>query len=119
MIELIRLNVSILHQPKKRTDKRNTFYICSIMNPSVDINNREELRRLLLTLDPAAVPVWGKMTPQQMVEHLVDQVQWTNGKKIPACDVSAEKAERSKRVMIYTDAQIPKNVILEIGRAHV
>jgi oxepin-CoA hydrolase/3-oxo-5,6-dehydrosuberyl-CoA semialdehyde dehydrogenase len=65
-----------------------------------------------MTLDSAAVPVWGKMTPQQMVEHLVDQVQWTNGKKIPTCDIYAEKAERSKQVMIYTDAQIPKNVIL-------
>src|SRR6202012_4440879 len=82
------------------------------MNQSIDINNREELRSLLLSLDPGTTPLWGKMKPQQMVEHLVDQVQWTNGKKIPTCDVPAEKAERSKRVMIYTDALIPKNVFL-------
>ncbi len=83
------------------------------MNQSININNREELRRLLMMLDPDTIPLWGKMTPQQMVEHLVDQVQWTNGKKIPTCDRSAEEAERGKQRMIYTDAQIPKNVFLE------
>ena len=88
-------------------DKRNTFYICPTMNKSIDINNREELRTLLLTLDGNTLPLWGKMTSQQMVEHLVDQVQWTNGKKIPTCDRSADEAEKRKRVMIYTDAQIP------------
>jgi hypothetical protein len=82
------------------------------MNQSININNREELRSLLLMLDPDTTPLWGKMTPQQMVEHLVDQVQWTNGKKIPTCDKSAEEAERGKQQMIYTDAQIPKNVFL-------
>jgi oxepin-CoA hydrolase/3-oxo-5,6-dehydrosuberyl-CoA semialdehyde dehydrogenase len=82
------------------------------MNQSIDINNREELCRLLMMLDPDTIPLWGKMTPQQMVEHLVDQVQWTNGKKIPTCDKSAEEAERGKQRMIYTDALIPKNVFL-------
>jgi hypothetical protein len=82
------------------------------MNQSIDINNREVLRRLLMTLDANTTPLWGKMAPQQMVEHLVDQVQWTNGKKIPSCDKSAEEAKRGKRQMIYTDAQIPKNVFL-------
>jgi hypothetical protein len=82
------------------------------MSQSIDINNREELRKLLLKLDPDTIPLWGKMTPQQMVEHLVDQVQWTNGKKIPTCDASAEEAEQDKQLWIYTNAQIPQNVIL-------
>ncbi|MGF7038731.1 DUF1569 domain-containing protein [Mucilaginibacter lappiensis] len=83
------------------------------MKQSVDITNREELRKLLLLLDPQTVPLWGKMKPQQMVEHLVDQVEWTNGKKIPTCDRPADEAYRSKQVMIYTDAEISKNVFLE------
>ena len=65
-----------------------------------------------MMLDVDTAPLWGKMTSQQMVEHLVDQVQWTNGKKIPTCDKSAEEAERGKQRMIYTDALIPKNVFL-------
>jgi len=83
------------------------------MKQSVDITNRAELHRLLLSLDPQTVPLWGKMNPQQMVEHLVDQVEWTNGKKIPTCDRPADEAYQSKQVMIYTDAEISKNVFLE------
>jgi hypothetical protein len=83
------------------------------MNQNVDITNREELRRILSVLEPDAVPLWGKMKPQQMVEHLVDQVQWTNGKKITTCDRPPEEAEKGKQKMIYTDAEIPKNIFLE------
>ena len=83
------------------------------MNRSVDITNREELRNLLLTLDAGAVPLWGNMKARQMVEHLVDQVQWTNGKKITTCDRPAEEAYQAKQYMIYTDAEIPKNIFLE------
>jgi len=47
-----------------------------------------------------------------MVEHLIDQVQYTNGTKVPTCDVSEEEAYKRKRRGIYTDAEIPKNVVL-------
>lgn len=83
------------------------------MSRSIDINNRTELKRLLLTLNIKAIPLWGKMTPRQMVEHLVDQVQWTNGKKITTCDRPAEEAERARQLMIYTDTDIRRNIFLE------
>ncbi|MFB9843447.1 DUF1569 domain-containing protein [Mucilaginibacter ginsenosidivorans] len=83
------------------------------MSRSIDINKRTELKRLLLTLDVKAIPLWGKMTPRQMVEHLVDQVQWTNGKKTATCDRPAEEAERARQLMIYTDRDIPRNIFLE------
>lgn len=83
------------------------------MSRSIDINNRIELKRLLLTLDVNTMPLWGKMRPRQMVEHLVDQVQWTNGKKIATCDRPAEEAARARQLMIYTDTDIPKNIFLE------
>lgn len=31
------------------------------------------------TISPDATPVWGKMNPQQMVEHLIDSVRVANG----------------------------------------
>jgi hypothetical protein len=83
------------------------------MSQSADITNRDQLRNLLLSLQPDAQPLWGKMKAQQMVEHLIDQVQWTNGKKVCTCDRPAHEAAKSKQLMIYTDAQIPKNVFLE------
>jgi hypothetical protein len=81
------------------------------MNPPlVDITNRTSLRNLLLSLNPDTSPLWGNMKAQQMVEHLVDQVQWTNGKKIPTCDRPADEAHQRKMIMVYTDAQIPHNI---------
>jgi oxepin-CoA hydrolase/3-oxo-5,6-dehydrosuberyl-CoA semialdehyde dehydrogenase len=51
------------------------------------------------------------MKPQQMVEHLIDQVQYTNGKKEPFCEVSEEQAQVAKQINVYTAVEIPRNVI--------
>jgi hypothetical protein len=40
----------------------------------------EDFFRLLQTIDPNALPLWGKMNLQQMVEHLSDSVAIANGK---------------------------------------
>ncbi|MCQ6960011.1 hypothetical protein [Mucilaginibacter aquariorum] len=82
------------------------------MSLLVDTANRKNLHELLLTLNPAAVPLWGKMTPQQMVEHLIENVQYANGTLIPTCRRTAEEAYKAKQVSIYTDVQIPKNLFL-------
>lgn len=79
---------------------------------SVDITNRKQLRGLLQKLEPGTIPLWGKMNAQQMVEHLVDQVEYTNGKKIPYCDFPPDEAERAKREMFLTNPDIPKNLFL-------
>ena len=79
----------------------------------VDITNRTKLKRLLLSLKPDTTPLWGKMKPQQMVEHLIVQVQYTNGKLIPYCERPADEAYKAKQEMIYTDAEIPQNIVLE------
>jgi hypothetical protein len=97
----------------------NDIYIYSTssdhypMLQTVDINNRKELRRLLLALDPETIPLWGKMKPRQMIEHLVSQVQWTNGKKIAIFERPAEAAARSKQKMVYTDAYLLQNIVID------
>jgi len=52
------------------------------------------------------------MTAQQMVEHLTEQVEYTNGTRIPTCDRPPEEALKRKQLMLTTDAQIPKNMVL-------
>lgn len=84
-----------------------------MQNQFIDITNRKELKQLLLALDPSTLPLWGKMTAQQMVEHLAEQVRWSNGKKVATCDQPADAAAAGKQKMIYTDAAIPKNIFLE------
>lgn len=82
-----------------------------LMSNLIDTNNRKHLEGLFLKLQPNSPAVWGKMKPQQMVEHLIDQVQYTNGKKEPFCEVSEEQALLAKQVNIYTAVEIPRNVI--------
>ncbi|MGF7075802.1 hypothetical protein [Mucilaginibacter sp. R-33] len=83
------------------------------MNQFVDITNRKVLYRLMLNLQPEAAPLWGKMKPQQMIEHLIDQVQYTNGVKIPAWDGPDDNTAARKHSAVYTDAEIPRNIFLE------
>ena len=83
-----------------------------MMKRSVDITNRQELRNLLQQLKPDTMALWGKMKPQQMVEHLVKQVEYTNGKRIPTCDKSPEEAARRKELVLRSAAEMPRNIIL-------
>ncbi|MEN5055603.1 DUF1569 domain-containing protein [Sphingobacterium kitahiroshimense] len=77
----------------------------------IEPQNREHLERLLLKLEKDSLPIWGKMTAQQMVEHLIDQVQYTNGKKIPYCEVTEQEAYKARQINIYTDTELSRNVI--------
>jgi len=83
------------------------------MNNLIAPENRANLQELFLSLSPGTKPLWGNMQPQQMIEHLAQNVVYTNGKKITVCERSPEEALKRKQVMIYTDVAIPKNIILE------
>lgn len=83
------------------------------MNAFFDITDRTELRRLLMTLDTETQPVWGKMKARQMVEHLAEEVKWTNGKFSATCERSPGDAAGSKQRMVYTDAELPRNIYWE------
>jgi hypothetical protein len=74
--------------------------------------NRKTLYQLLLKLQPNAQPAWGKMTTQQMVEHMIDQVRYSYEKLTFVFDVPEVQAKQAKQMWIYTDAQIPPNLIL-------
>lgn len=77
-----------------------------------DTVNREALLSMLLMLDVGTKPLWGKMTPQQMIEHLIENVQYTNGTLIPICDRTPEEALEAKLRGLDPDVLIPKNLFL-------
>ncbi|MBS1604318.1 MAG: DUF1569 domain-containing protein [Bacteroidetes bacterium] len=79
---------------------------------TIDISDRQQVHNLLLLLQPETRPLWGGFTAQHMVEHLVEQVEYTNGKKAGTCDRLPEEAEKAKQTGVYSDAQIPRNVVL-------
>lgn len=55
---------------------------------------------LLNKLDPQQKPLWGKMTPQHMVEHLILAVQMSNGKLKLECINPPEKIPTLKRFLM-------------------
>jgi hypothetical protein len=55
---------------------------------------------LLKKLGPHQKPLWGKMTPQHMVEHLILAVQMSNGKLKLECFNPPEKIPSLKRFLM-------------------
>jgi hypothetical protein len=73
----------------------------------VEITNRQELNSLLKKLIEDSQPKWGQMKPQNMIEHLVKTLEFSNGKREIAQRTSDEEALKAKQNFIYTDAEMP------------
>lgn len=80
------------------------------MNKFIDITDRKKLNECLSKLLPGTVPVWGSSAPLKMVTHLVESVEYTNGKKQTECTASKDEMERGKQYIIYSDAAIPMGI---------
>ncbi len=80
------------------------------MKKFIDISDRKELNDHLSKLKPGTIPVWGSFTAQQMLEHLVLTVEYTNGKKQTGCTLAKEDAEKRKQFMIYSDVEMPMGI---------
>ena len=62
---------------------------------------------LLDSLTADTPPVFGMMTAQHMVEHLIWSLKISNGEKQSEQFFRHEKAEKMKAALIYTDAEMP------------
>lgn len=54
-------------------------------------------------------PLWGQMTLQHMVEHLADVVMASNGKIKVEVKTPADKLEKTRRVMLFSDRELVQN----------
>jgi len=61
---------------------------------------RNEFTRLLATIDPVLLPLWGKMNAQQMVEHMADSFQIANGKDPKDCVTPPEHIEKMQAFLM-------------------
>jgi oxepin-CoA hydrolase/3-oxo-5,6-dehydrosuberyl-CoA semialdehyde dehydrogenase len=76
----------------------------------ITITNREDLFNRFQKLTASASPLFGKMTPQQMIEHLILTIRVSSGKDERKLVVDPEKAEKIKAFTIMTDQDIPMGV---------
>jgi hypothetical protein len=76
----------------------------------IDITNRSQLSSLLSKLFETTEPLWGNMKAQNMIEHLSNVLQYTNGKKQIAQRTTAEEGLKAKQAFIYSDAAMSKGL---------
>ena len=78
------------------------------------IEKRSDIHEMLDKLDESEVPMFGEMTPQHMVEHVSKTMSISNGNlSVPLLN-DPVRAEKQKRIMIYTDRPFPKGMIAPI-----
>ncbi|QXV67391.1 hypothetical protein INP83_09980 [Mucilaginibacter sp. 21P] len=79
---------------------------------AVDVTDIDGVQQRLKKLTPVSLPLWGNMTAQQMVEHMINEVQYTNGVKTPIDTGLPPDFKEQKKRWVYTDEPIPRNVVL-------
>ncbi|MBL4679012.1 MAG: hypothetical protein JKY70_22895 [Mucilaginibacter sp.] len=78
----------------------------------VEVGNAAQIKDLLAGLKSDTSALWGNMNAQQMVEHLISEVRYTNGVKIPVdTGLPPDFAERKQRGL-NLDYDFPRNIIL-------
>ena len=78
------------------------------MSQFIDITQREKLNSLLQTLQPETPAHWGRLKAQNMIEHLTEAVEYTNGKRIANLATSADEAALQKQLKVNHDFEIPR-----------
>lgn len=76
----------------------------------INITDRKNLNSLLSTLRPETPALWGRMDVQNMIEHLVEAVEYTNGKRIADLRVAPDWALKQKKDLVHSDFVIPSGV---------
>jgi hypothetical protein len=76
----------------------------------IDISDRKKLNSIMGALQPETPALWGTMTAQNMIEHLVEAVEYTNGKRVADLCVPPGKADSQKQLLVHSDFVIPAGV---------
>ena len=82
-----------------------------------DVNNlqtrqhfmKHTLMETIAGLNEESQPHWGKMTAQQMVEHLIWAFELSNGKSKIICNLSEEQ-EAQRKPFLYNNRPTPREV---------
>ncbi|SMC50820.1 DUF1569 domain-containing protein [Moheibacter sediminis] len=76
----------------------------------IDIQNHPVISNLLKKLNPETQPVFGIMTSQHMIEHLILLAKLSNGGIKGQLMRSEETAVKWKQGLIYTDMEFPMGI---------
>ncbi len=71
------------------------------------IEQRAKVLELIESLNEHTIPKFGMMTPQHMLEHVAKAVSISNGNRTVGLLADPIRAEKQKRIMLYTDRPFP------------
>src|SRR3954470_7552710 len=72
----------------------------------VNIHDTQQIKTIFSKLDANAKPLWGKMSPQHIVEHLSAVVKVSTGQREVKFYLTTEEAAQLKNKLIYGDGQL-------------
>ncbi|MBS7332173.1 DUF1569 domain-containing protein [Faecalibacter bovis] len=75
-----------------------------------NIDQTSEIINLLKSLPLDKQPVWGIMTPQHMVEHLIVSMKMSNGGFIIPCRTPKEMIPKYKEVVLNPDIEMERGI---------
>lgn len=76
----------------------------------INIHNREDVFQRLHTLHPDQQPIFGVMTPQHMIEHLIWGVTFSNGKFPQQQIVPDDMTVKLRPLLMYTVKPYPRGI---------
>ncbi len=76
----------------------------------VNILNTDQLHQTLSKLNADALPVFGKMSPQHVIEHLTKSLKTSAGKFAVKSHLAPEEAAKLKQKLIYSDFQLTPGI---------
>ncbi len=76
----------------------------------INIHDKETLFSFIDKFKEGDTPLFGRLTPQHVLEHLIMSLHLSTGKKQIVFNGNQEVADKVKATLIYTDAQVPQGV---------
>lgn len=76
----------------------------------MDLQNKAALQGVLDKLNEYAEPLWGKMTPQHVIEHLTASLHLVNGKKDVKQFTTPEEAQAVKNRLIGSEEPFARGI---------
>lgn len=76
----------------------------------MNFNHTEQVQTQLASISPDLKPLWGIMTPQHMVEHLILSIQISTGKGPQKLYSEERMANIIKQKVIYTETELGQGI---------
>ncbi|MDX2174092.1 MAG: hypothetical protein SFY56_13395 [Bacteroidota bacterium] len=76
----------------------------------INIHDKEKVFEIINNFQKDAKPLFGKLTSQHVLEHLMMSLHISTGKRVIEFKGNEEMAQKIKANLIYTDAEVPEGV---------